>query len=87
MKSKHRIMGVHITERVQHVPAVQHVLTEYGCWIKTRLGLHEADPSFCSPNGLLLLEVLDDEEKANELKTRLEQIDGVDVQSMLFDHP
>jgi len=87
MKSKHRILGVHITERVLHVPSVQEVLTEYGCWIKTRLGLHEADSAFCSPNGLILLELLDEEKKADELKARLEQIDGIEVQHMLFDHP
>ena len=39
---KHLILGVHITNRVKHVPEVQKVLTEFGCSIKTRLGLHEA---------------------------------------------
>ena len=40
---KHIIFGVHVTQRVDNVPAVQAVLTKYGCNIRTRLGLHDAD--------------------------------------------
>lgn len=83
----HIILGVHVTGRVQHVDAVQHLLTEYGCSIKTRLGLHEADRDFCSPNGLILLEMLDDPPKAQALADRLNAIEGVEVKMMVFDHP
>ena len=38
--SQHIILGVHITDRIGHVDPVQHLLTEYGCSIRTRLGLH-----------------------------------------------
>jgi hypothetical protein len=53
---KHIIVGVHITERVKHAGDVQKVLTDFGCQIRTRLGLHEADQNLCSPNGMILLE-------------------------------
>ena len=85
--SRHIILGVHITDRIQHVDSVQHTLTEYGCSIRTRLGLHETDKGFCSPNGLLLLEMTDDETAAGELTAKLEAIEGVEVKSMQFDHP
>ncbi len=85
--SKHIILGVHITDRIGHVDSVQHILTEHGCSIRTRLGLHEAEAGFCSPNGLLLLEMTDDDSAAAELAGRLEAIEGVEVKTMVFDHP
>ena len=65
-KAKHFIVGVHITDRVQHVPSVQNVLTDFGCYIKTRVGLHDASENYCSPNGLIILEMVGDEEKIQE---------------------
>lgn len=83
---QHIILGVHITDRIHHVRSVQDVLTEYGCSIRTRLGLHEADKDFCSPNGLLILEMTDDLKTAQELANRLNAIEGVEVQTMVFGH-
>jgi len=37
MQDDHIILGVHITDRIKHVSSVQQALTEYGCYIKTRL--------------------------------------------------
>lgn len=84
---KHLLMGVHITERVKHATLVQQTLTDYGCTIKTRIGLHEADGSFCSPNGLIMLEVIGDESKFHELADKLNDIEGVETKTMVFDHP
>jgi len=86
-KEKHIILGVHITDRTKNVALVQQALSEFGCFIKTRLGLHEASDDFCSPNGLVLLEMLDNDLQANGLVTRLKAITGVEVQQMVFDHP
>jgi hypothetical protein len=83
---KHIVMGVHITERVKHAGDVQKVLTEFGCQIRTRLGLHEADKKVCSPNGMILLDLVDDDVQVAGLKSKLTAIDGVEVQSMVFDH-
>ncbi len=83
---KHIVLGVHITDRVKHVPAIQQALTEYGCYIKTRLGLHEADKAKCSPNGLLLLEMVDDDAKVGELEKKLKAVEGIEVQKMIFKH-
>ncbi len=58
----HYIIGVHITDRVKNVPSVQAVLTEFGCFIKTRLGLHDISNDSCSPNGLLIVELLGDKQ-------------------------
>lgn len=85
--SKHIILGVHITNRVEHVADVQKTLTDFGCDIKTRLGLHEASDEFCSSSGMILLELLDDMDKKNELVNALRSIEGVEVQEMVFSHP
>jgi hypothetical protein len=84
---KHRILGVHITDRTEHTSMVQTVLSEFGCIIKTRIGLHHATDDFCSPNGLLILECLDDKRQFEGLQMRLKDIDGVEVQMMIFEHP
>lgn len=84
---KHIVVGVHITERVQHAGQVQEVLTKFGCSIRTRLGLHEAGEKVCSPNGLILLEMVDDDAVVAEFTAALKAIDGVEVQQMVFDHP
>ena len=84
---KHILVGVHITERAKHAGPIQQILTEFGCQIRTRIGLHEADKGVCSPNGLILLEMVDDDAKLAELKTSLAALDGIEVQTMIFDHP
>ena len=82
---KHIIIGVHITDRFVHAPEVQHLFTEYGCNIKTRLGLHEVE-RMCSPNGLILLEMHGDEPRCLELADKLAAVAGLEVQKMIFTH-
>ena len=86
VSNKHLIYGVHITGRVVHVPEVQHVFTLFGCNIKTRLGLHEASDKDCSPNGLILLEMVGDDARCREMADRLRAIQGVEVKEMSFEH-
>jgi hypothetical protein len=85
-KDDHIILGVHITDRIKHVGQIQQVLTEYGCYVKTRLGLHDAGKDFCSPNGLMILELAGDAKKCAELEQKLKAITGTDVQKMVFTH-
>jgi hypothetical protein len=87
MLAKHVIFGIHVNDRVREVPDVQKMLTQYGCQIKTRIGLHHVEENLCSPRGLILLEMVGDEGLCNELAERLGAIEGVEVQRMVFDHP
>jgi hypothetical protein len=87
MEEKHRILGVHITDRVTNARDVQQVFTEYGTNIKTRIGLHQVDEGYCSPNGLILLELFGDDKTCNAMRDKLRTIAGVEVQEMLFRHP
>ncbi len=86
-RAAHIILGVHITDRVLHVPKIQDLFTEYGCSIKTRLGLHETSNEFCSPNGLIVLEMTGPQGPIEELARKLAAVQGVEVQKMIFEHP
>ncbi len=66
---------------------MQAVFTEYGCNIKTRVGLHDVDASFCSPSGIVLIEFFGDEAAAQTMVDKLDAIEGVHVQKMVFGHP
>jgi len=85
-EARHIVLGVHITDRVHHAHGVQDLFTEYGRCIKTRIGLHDVSETFCSPNGLVLLEMAGDEGPIFELIEKIEAVEGVDVQQMVFAH-
>jgi len=81
-KAKRTILGIHIAQRTKHTAKVQQVLTKHGCSIRARLGLHEASADVCSPNGLILLDVVG---SATELAGALAAIPGVEVKKMVFE--
>ena len=87
MDEKHHILGVHITDRVKKAGDVQKVLTEFGCNIKTRIGLHDVQEGYCSPGGVILLEILGGDAACGQIRSRLTAVEGVEVQAMVFDHP
>ena len=81
-KAKRTILGVYVAQRTKHTAKVQKILSDYGCSIRTRIGLHEAGAGFCSPNGLILLEVVD---RAGALAAALAKVPGVSVKKMVFE--
>lgn len=83
---KHVIVGVHITDRIQHAAKVQQVFTKYGGHIKTRLGLNDLGAAKAGPSGLILLEMLGGEEIADEMMGKLTKIAGVDTKKITFEH-
>jgi hypothetical protein len=83
--AKKTVLGVLINNRTETAPQVQKVLTQFGCSIKTRLGLHEVDEKTCSTSGLLILELFGVEKDSLELEKQLRAIKGIQVQKMLFE--
>jgi hypothetical protein len=79
------VLGILINNRVENAPQVQKVLTQFGCSIKTRLGLHEVDEKACSTSGLLILELFGAEKDSIELEKQLRALKGLQVQKMLFE--
>lgn len=79
-----RILGVYVENRVAEAKEVQGILTQYGCNIKTRLGLHEVDESHCATNGLMLLELTGEAKDQDALEKALVACKGVTVKKMTF---
>lgn len=71
----YKVILVKIDHRSSEATKVQEILTQYGCNIKVRLGLHEVSQEFCANDGLVILEV---EGKENELKEMLQALNQVD---------
>ena len=86
MNDDHIILGVHITNRMSKAPEVQRIFTEYGCNIKTRIGLHDVDANVCSPSGVVLLEFFGSSDEADAMSAKLCAVEGVSVQTMVFGH-
>lgn len=80
-KTTRTILGVHVSQRTRHTAKVQRILSDFGCSIRTRLGLHDTGDGFCSPNGLILLELMD---RVSELTDALTAVPGVTVKKMTF---
>jgi len=58
---------------------VQEVLTNMGCFIKTRLGIHDGSPQECSNSGMLILDILGSKEDKQDLVKKLEVLSDVKV--------
>lgn len=74
------ILLILIGKRKQAAVQVQKVLTGWGCMIKTRLGLHDGVLENCSDKGLLILELVGDRKKIDELARKVSLIKDVDTQ-------
>jgi hypothetical protein len=82
----HIILGIHVTNRLKNAVDVQKVFTDYGCNIKTRIGLHDVDESVCSPSGVVLIEFFGAADEASAMMAKLNEVEGVQVQKMVFGH-
>ncbi|MCE5176841.1 MAG: hypothetical protein ABFD23_04585 [Caldisericales bacterium] len=83
--NKRMVFGIQVTNRAKNAGQVQKILTDYGCNIRTRIGLHEVDNKVCSPSGLILLELYGKEQDILKMEETLKAIDGVIVQKMVFE--
>lgn len=78
-----RMLLVKVGDRAKFAVRVQEVLTQYGCNIRTRLGLHEFHTE-CEDRdeGLIILEVIGEAQDIEKLKGALEAIESVKVVSV-----
>lgn len=54
------IIGVKLDNRAEDAAEFQRIITDFGCGIKTRIGLHDTFENNCTNTGLVILEVIDD---------------------------
>lgn len=76
------IMIIHMTQRKEAAPRVQETLTEFGCIIKTRLGIHDGVTDKCSNDGLILLELMAKAADSKALEDRLRALPGVKTKTV-----
>ncbi len=75
-----------INLRKEEAVTVQKILTEWGCLIKTRLGLHEDVLDNCSDTGTLFLEMKGDIDKHAEMVRKLNLLKGVTAQHIVLEN-
>jgi hypothetical protein len=78
------ILGIMINDRIKEAGNVQRILTQFGCSIKTRIGLHEVTDKHCSTRGLIILELTGPQDDQNKLKEELAGIGGITLKKMDF---
>jgi hypothetical protein len=76
------ILGVLVEKEHDVVASVQKLLTVYGCYIRTRLGVNET--FFGEPAGLIILELTGDQKQRDLLEKDLRSLKQVHVRKMTF---
>lgn len=88
------VMGILIDHRTKAAVKVQEVLTQNGCLISGRFGVHEVtagNPSseasrttgeYCSDEGLIVLTISGSKSEADAMAKSLKAVDGVKVNLM-----
>lgn len=74
------VLLILIDKRKDAAVNVQKILTEWGCLIKTRLGIHDGILDDCSNHGLIILELVGEKTKQQEMTRKLELLKGVKTQ-------
>ena len=72
----HHIFGIQVNHRTERIPAVQDVLTKFGCNIRMRLGIHEADRVSCSLGGIILIDCVWDPRASRRVLPRARGLAG-----------
>lgn len=78
------IMGIKLNQRHETAKALQDILTQHGCIINTRLGVHEVSDISCSEQGYILLEFSGNApaEEIREMLIEIEALGGLTVKMM-----
>lgn len=84
VNGKQVILGIYLKDRQKDAEEVQRFLTDYGCYIATRIGLHETHDDFCAGYGLILLQMIGAERFTDELVGVLNAIQDVEAKKMIF---
>ncbi len=81
---EYNIVAIKIEKRENSAVKVQNILTEYGCIIKVRLGLHDVPSDICTSSGLVMLEVVKGDKAIPDLLEELNKVDGVTAKRLII---
>lgn len=73
------VLLIYLSTRQETAETVQKILTAWGCFIKTRLGIHDGVLDKCTDTGLVFIELVGEREKHLELERKLNLVKGVDA--------
>lgn len=76
------VIGVRMDNRVGNAVKFQEVLTENGCKLKARIGLHEVSENACSNDGLIILQPCGKKEEVEQLVDDLNKLEGITAKLM-----
>ncbi len=76
------IIIISVEQRQSVSASVQEVLTQFGCFIKTRLGITDSSKEKCSQTGLIILEFIGSEKEISSITEKLAAIKGVKVKTV-----
>ena len=77
---KKNALLIYMRTRKDTAEKVQKIFTAWGCYIKTRLGIHDGVLDDCTETGLVFIDLVGKEEKHEELTRKLNLINGVNAQ-------
>ena len=78
------IMIIRINKIKKTSARVQEILTEFGCHIKVRVGLHDTN-GVCSEEGIIILQLAKNAEESYRLEVALNSLDGVKAQLVILE--
>ncbi len=76
------VVAITQDNRVETASSVQDILTNYGCHIRVRLGLHDADHDQCTNSGIILLQMCADQKVIAEFEQELNRVPNVKTKYM-----
>ena len=79
------IIAMTLKGRSDNAVQVQKVLTEHGCQIKARIGLHDGTGDACSNEGLIVLQVCGTASEISAMTEGLNALDGVNAKHIVLD--
>jgi hypothetical protein len=81
---KKEILLVLLENRVETAVKFQAILTEMGCAVKTRLGLHEGSLTDCKNYGFIFLELMGSETENRKLIEKLKTIPNLKLEHVVM---
>lgn len=77
----YNVMTMILNNRIKNAVKLQDVLTESGCMIRARIGLHEAGDA-CTNEGLIILQLTGSNEEIKGLEEKLNSVEGVKAKNV-----
>lgn len=75
--SYYYVIGIRMDNRIGNAANLQKVLTQNGCKIKARLGLHEVSEDLCATDGLIILQPFGEKAEIDQLVKEINALDGI----------